>query len=186
MSLAKTQTSPASNPDGALVRSGDAEGPRVAPGRRIVLVIPGAPRTKKTSNRIVRVGGSRKSFKILPSAAHESWFERAMLLMRAEFRALTIAGLAPIARPVHVRAIFYRDAARGDLVGYQQALADFLERAGIIVNDKYVVSWDGTRLEVDRGRPRIEVTVTVLHAPRGGRSARRRSPGPASWAGSGR
>jgi Holliday junction resolvase RusA-like endonuclease len=143
-----------------------AEGARVAPGRRIVLVIPGAPRTKKTSNRIVRVGGYNK---ILPSAAHDLWFERAMLLMRADVRALTTAGLAPIARSVHVRALFYRDAARGDLVGYQQALADFLERAGVIVNDKYVVSWDGTRLEVDRARPRIEVTVTVLDEKGGSR-----------------
>ena len=63
--------------------------------------------------------------------------------------------------PHNCRALFYRDAARGDAVGYYQGLADLLEKRGVISNDKWLVSWDGSRLEIDKENPRVEVTLTV-------------------------
>lgn len=59
-------------------------------------------------------------------------------------------------------AIFYRDANRGDAVGYYQGLADALESAGVLSDDKWIMQWDGTRLAKDAKRPRIEVTLTAL------------------------
>jgi len=65
----------------------------------------------------------------------------------------------PITDEVNCRALFYRDALRGDAVGYYQALADALEEAGIVKNDRLIVSWDGSRLLKDADIPRIEVTL---------------------------
>ena len=65
-----------------------------------------------------------------------------------------------IDQPYNCAALFYRDRDSGDAVGYQQGLADALEKWNILSNDKYLVSWDGTRLLLDRAKPRVEVTLT--------------------------
>lgn len=135
--------------------------------------ISGAPRTKKTSNRIVRCG---KFVKILPSQQYEAWFKDAMkqaAIIRRQLEDLQGASL-PLTGKIQVRALFYRDAARGDLLGYAQGLADYLQEpviskefktirqgAGVILNDSAIVSWDGSRLLVDSAKPRIEVEITV-------------------------
>lgn len=137
--------------------------------------IAGPPRTKKTHNRIVRVG---RFVKILPSEQYEHWFADAMKqapLIRRHLEDLHALSL-PLTGKIHIAAKFYRDAARGDLLGYAQGLADYLQEprmsrdgkvsrdgAGIILNDSQIVSWDGTRLLVDAGNPRIEVEVDVAH-----------------------
>lgn len=72
------------------------------------------------------------------------------------------AALLCLAQPLNCAAIFYRDANRGDAVGYYQWLADALESAGVLSNDKWIVQWDGSRLAKDAKRPRIEVTLTAL------------------------
>jgi glycine/D-amino acid oxidase-like deaminating enzyme len=74
--------------------------------------------------------------------------------------ALATAGMAPIAYPVNCRAIFYRDANRGDAVGYYQGLADVLEKAGVVINDVCITTWDGSRLRKDAANPRVEVELT--------------------------
>ena len=117
----------------------------------------GAPRTKKTSNRIVRVRGRSL---VLPSKANQDWSGPAVLQLRAQMK-----GRPAIATPVNCRALFYRDARRGDAVGYYQALADALEAAGVVVNDVLIETWDGSRLFVDRHAPRIELELTPLVEP---------------------
>jgi Holliday junction resolvase RusA-like endonuclease len=120
------------------------------------LVILGAPRTKKTSNRIFRPAGTKR-LRIVPSATHQAWFAAALPQVRVQN-----AGNAPITQPVSVAAVFYRDALRGDAVGYYQALADLLERSGVVEDDKWIVDWDGSRLRKDADRPRIEVYVQAV------------------------
>jgi hypothetical protein len=71
-------------------------------------------------------------------------------------------GLAPIAEPVNCAALFYRDADRGDAVGFYQGLADLLEKGGVVSNDKWIVTWDGARLCKDASRPRVELTLTKV------------------------
>jgi Holliday junction resolvase RusA-like endonuclease len=123
-------------------------------------VIIGPPRTKKTSNRLVRVRGRHV---VLPSKANASWTSAAVPQMQAaaqrHARRLRLSSAFPLVTRVNVRALFYRDANRGDAVGYYQALADALEAAGVVENDRLCVSWDGSRLLVDRERPRVEVTL---------------------------
>ena len=73
----------------------------------------------------------------------------------------------PIASPVLVYAAFYRESNIGDLVGYQQAMGDVLETAGVIANDKLIALWPmprdgGLPLRKDPARPRVEVEIEVL------------------------
>ena len=124
----------------------------------------GSPRTKKTSNRLVRAGQKPR---ILPSKAWERWAKTARIEgddwqnCVISDRELMVQGDPPIVESPHnCRAIFYRDAKRGDAVGYYQGLADLLERRGIISNDKWLVSWDGSRLLVDHQHPRVKVELT--------------------------
>lgn len=121
------------------------------------LVVYGPPRTKKTSNRIVRAGRRRY---VLPSEPHQRWFCSALPQLKTQWRRL------PLAVPIGVRAIFYRDRATGDLCNYMQALADALERAGVVRNDRLIGSWDGSRLRKDPKCPRVELTITELDPER--------------------
>lgn len=122
----------------------------------LAFVLLGAPRTKKNSGRIVLRG---KHPRLLPSAAFEEWnalVQPQLAMVRAKSKGLPFKG------PVNVKALFLRDANRGDAVGFYQGLADALEEGGIVENDKQVVQWDGTRLLKDAENPRVIVTVEPL------------------------
>ena len=113
--------------------------------------IPGPPRTKKNH------GFRTKSGKQMPSHAFAEWNSAAQIHLLEIRRRLFPAGATFY--PVNCRALFYRDANRGDAVGYYQALADALEEARIVHNDSLIVSWDGSRILKDAANPRIEVTI---------------------------
>jgi hypothetical protein len=118
----------------------------------MTVVVNGAPRTKKNHGRVERRG---KRIVHLPSLAFTKWEAIAKPQLR-----LAWAEYQPIEWPVNVRAHFYRDALTGDAVGYYQALADVLQAACVVTDDKYIVSWDGSRLLKDAERPRVELVIT--------------------------
>jgi len=114
----------------------------------------GAPRTKKNHGKII-VRGKRVLH--VPSDAHQKWFLRAMLdANKARARNPV---LYPVPHPINVSAVFYCEANTGDPVGYYQALADLLQAAGIVGDDKQIRTWWGTYLALDRVNPRIEVML---------------------------
>ncbi len=122
----------------------------------------GAPRTKKTSNRLVPAKGNRRAV-ILPSAAFTAWNRIAQMeLARVRSQDHPIDSAFPIEFNVNVRAWFYRDAERGDACNYYEALADALQEGWIVVNDSQIVSWDGSRLLFDKANPRVEVWITEI------------------------
>lgn len=135
------------------------------------ILVPTRPTTKKTSSSIVykRVptrklpsghcgACGRGSLPIvLPSDTYRLFEPVAVALLMKAWQ-----GRAPLTGPVHVSAVFYREAARGDLVGFMQALADVLEKAGVVDNDRQIECWDGTRLDKDADRPRIELVIREL------------------------
>lgn len=88
------------------------------------LILPGAPRTKKNSGRIVPRGGRHI---ILPSEAWQKWCDLLAPALRAKLAAM---GFAPIAQPVNCRALFFRDADRGDAVGFIKASPIYSSTAG--------------------------------------------------------
>lgn len=131
----------------------------------IRLVIIGAPRTKKNHGRVIQRG--KRRFHV-PSEAHEAWATAAVFQLQVQARRLPsdlpVVLLPYFTAPVNLCARIYRDADRGDAVGYYQAIADVLEDAGIVANDRLIASWDGTRLYVDRRRPRVEIDLSPLAA----------------------
>ena len=140
------------------------------PGESITFVLPVTPRTKKNHGKVVQ-RGARKFH--VPSDAYRE-MEGQIVMWAHDIPgyvehwnvrvgcAVWCACELFLAQPLNCCAIFYRDADRGDAVGYYQGLADALEAAGVVADDKWIKQWDGARLEKDAGRPRIEVTLTAI------------------------
>lgn len=141
------------------------------------LILPSAPRTKKTSNRLVSIHtkDGRNFKKILPSKQYQRWFDHIMTYAPIIRRQAKLAGFTlPMTGPVEVTALFFRDAEWGDLTGYLNALADAIQAPvirdgklvrdglGIIEDDRQITSWDGSRLAKDVANPRIEIDVIPL------------------------
>jgi hypothetical protein len=120
----------------------------------ITFTIHGAPRTKKNHGRTVTVRGKPLH---LPSDAYTAWDRSAQFLLIPVRRQLG----QPIAEPINCAALFYREAAIGDAVGYYQALADTPQKARIVVDDRLIVSWDGSRMLKDEKHPRVEVALSL-------------------------
>jgi len=126
----------------------------------VIFVIEGAPRTKKNSLRRIRRG--RRTFTV-PSAAHEAWAASAIPQLRAQRPKGMGGGLPVFMGDVTLRALVYRErSGTADLLNYLAAVSDALEAAGVLADDKLVASVDGSRLLLDRARPRVEVELTVF------------------------
>lgn len=68
----------------------------------------------------------------------------------------------PIDRPCELFVHYYMPsrAAWPDLVGLMQATADLLEAAGVLENDRLILSWQGTNIEgIDKDNPRAEISL---------------------------
>ncbi len=116
------------------------------------LVIVGPPRTKKTSQRIVRNRKTGKPF-VIGSDKTRAWANTATLQLKSQWHR------EPLSCSVAVKATFYRVRRTGDLTNFAQSLGDVLQGT-VIVNDRQIVSWDGSRLEWDKKRPRVEVEIS--------------------------
>ncbi len=124
----------------------------------LTITLPGAPRTKKNSANI-QMAGKRKIVK--PSEAWLAWRDRVQAWLWKQPLVFRRSFPLPTA-DYNIAAIFYRDALRGDAVGYYQGVADVLEDVGILTNDEQLVQWDGSRLSIDRDLPRVELTLTPI------------------------
>lgn len=110
--------------------------------QRLSFVIPVAPRTKKTSNVIIRrrgedgrqlgacpmCGQAQGQQMVLPSEPFREWFKWAMHYAAVIRGQLAAAGVElPVRGPVSVTASFYRESLTGDYAGFIQALGDWLQ-----------------------------------------------------------
>lgn len=157
----------------------------------IRFVLTGPPRTKKNSPipTPAKTRDGRPFVRVLPSAAYRQWFQCAMQQGPGIRLALARAGVElPIRGLVNMAAVIYREVATGDLLGYLDGLADALQQPklkvdgkarqivadakgrprlsrngiAVIVDDRQIVSLDGSRLAKDAACPRIEVELTVV------------------------
>ena len=126
---------------------------RAGNGDQVTFTILGAPRTKKTSNRIVTRKRDGRQF-VIPSSANESWTKTAVLQLRSQRK------VPPLDVPVNLAATVYREKNLGDLIGYLQAIADALETAEVVTNDRLIVGFDGSRMAKDAANPRVEIALT--------------------------
>ena len=92
--------------------------------------------------------------RLLPSKKYREYEEASMwCLQRNE----------PITTPVNVQCLFYMPTLRRvDLVNLLEAACDVLVTAGVLADDNsgIVVSHDGSRVLLDRDRPRTEIYIT--------------------------
>lgn len=114
------------------------------------LVLEGPPRTKNT-------GKSPRPGVVIPSATYRRWFAASMSQVRALRDRGLLVGTA--SEPVTVTALWFRDRNAGDEDRFKVGLGDFLQRAGLVLNDD-LIHWSGDcRREIDRERPRTEVLI---------------------------
>lgn len=122
--------------------------------REYTLFIPGRPYTKKNSGRYVGHG------RYLPSKQFCAYEDRSLPVLNAHKRNLGL--IEPIDYPVEVTALYVMDSRSGwpDLVGLMQATADLLETAGILEDDRVIVSWGTTHIaKVDRKQPGVGIRI---------------------------
>jgi len=126
------------------------------PGGGWPLIVHGVPRTKKNSLRMALNRSTGGRFPIQSKAA-KRWEHLAVLQLQMQW-----GDLPALAEPVGVHAVVFRQRDVGDLNNYLAAIADALEHAGVLVNDKYIRNWDGSRLNKDALHPRVELLITRL------------------------
>ncbi len=118
------------------------------------LVISGQPITKKNSQVIRCINGYPL---VNQSKAYRAYEKKALAEMVA-YPGETIRG------PVMVRVLYWlKDRRRPDLTNLLQATADILEKAGVIANDRNIVSWDGSRIMGVSHNPRAEITIRPIN-----------------------
>jgi Holliday junction resolvase RusA-like endonuclease len=105
----------------------------------------GRPTTKKNHGQIIMhppvIPGGKKRRMFIPSKQFNAYQDMAL-----EQLALQHNGHVAIDFPVRVRALYYfKDGRQADLINLEQATADILQKAGVLHDDKYIVSWDGSR-----------------------------------------
>lgn len=117
-------------------------------------MIPINPITKKNSQQILINPKTRKPF-ITQSKAYKQYEKDAGWFVRMK--------MEPINQPVNVKCIFYRDSERRcDLTNLLEAIDDILVKYGVLADDnfKIIASHDGSRVLVDKVKPRTEIEIT--------------------------
>lgn len=147
-------------------------------------VIEGVPRTKKTSNQGVVIpvkkdgrpvfgkdGKPKMRAMMFPAEEWREWVKDARIRYEAglitfyQKRALLVMDGAttewvPLGAPLNCRALVYLgNRQHGDTLGYLQGLADLLEARRVVENDRFLVTWDGSRCVHDGSVPRVDVTL---------------------------
>jgi len=118
-----------------------------------VIKIPGRPVTKKNSIMARCVNGKPVIFQ---SKAYRD-FEKTALQSLADYQGPRFTG------PVQVKATYWlADNRHPDLNNLMAATADILEKAGIIRNDRDIISWDGSRILGVSHNPRTEIVITSM------------------------
>ena len=121
------------------------------------IVLTGAPRTKKNSQRIIRIGrGSR----ILPSEAYLGYAADCGAQLTAQR-----AANAGIDYPVNVACVYFMPTRRRvDLVNLLEATCDILKDNFVVLDDcaSIVAGHDGSRVAYDKANPRVEITITRI------------------------
>lgn len=117
----------------------------------------GPPRTKKNHQRIMRGAGGKPT--IAQSKEYIQYEKDCLWQIRSPPR--------PLAGPVNVRCLYYMpDRRRVDLTNLLEATDDILVKAGVLADDRssIVVGHDGSRVLLDRQRPRVEITIIEARA----------------------
>ena len=119
-------------------------------------MIPLNPRTKKNSQKII-MNRRTHSPMIVQNDKYKQYEKDAGWFLKRL--------ASPIAVPVNVKCVFYRDSARRvDLTNLLEAIDDILIKYKILEDDNFeiIVAHDGSRVYIDRENPRTEIEITRI------------------------
>lgn len=123
------------------------------------LTIPGRPVPKK-NNQIMIKGRNL----ILPSKAYKAYIDFCVGSKdRRKVGFLMLYGNIQFSGPVRIDAHYWLPDYRWwpDLVGLLQATGDIMQAAGIIKDDKQVITWGTSQIMgIDVNNPRVEITIS--------------------------
>lgn len=125
---------------------------------KIETVVYGEPASKKNSQQIAYNPKTKRPF-IMQNARYKQ-YERNTV---HQLKKLGIKD--PIAEPVNVKCIFYRQTHRRiDLSNLISAISDVLVVAGVLEDDNstVIVGYDGSRVRYDKDNPRTEIVIETL------------------------
>lgn len=118
------------------------------------IIIPGGPATKKNS-QVIRCYNGKPV--VIQSKSYRT-YEKAALKALQPYQNLKFSG------PVEVTALYWlKDNRRPDLNNLMAATADILEKAGIVKNDRDIISWDGSRIMGTSPNPRAEIVIRAAN-----------------------
>lgn len=128
------------------------------------LTIYGNPVTKKNSQRILYkfTKFGRKNPFIAPSKAYVDYETDCLRQIKRP--------RSPISARVNVRCVYYmKTARRVDLANLIEATTDILVKAHMLEDDnsKIVAAHDGSRVELDRKKPRVEIEIEEMEDENG-------------------
>jgi Holliday junction resolvase RusA-like endonuclease len=129
------------------------------------LVVDGPPASKKNSQQLGYVGKKcpacgRALMRIFPSKDYRNWERSALKQLAPQWHDPPLGSKDQI---LWVRAVFYlAKRQRPDLTNLEEAVGDLLEKAGVITNDYWIGSWDGSRKAKDWEEPRVEITIRLM------------------------
>ena len=112
----------------------------------------GAPRTKKNHQQILKNRSGRPF--VAPSKEFQIYQEKCLWQIKTPQRSISEA--------VNVKAVYYMpNRRRVDLVNLLEATCDILVKAGVLADDcaTIVAGHDGSRVLLDRKRPRVEIEI---------------------------
>lgn len=121
----------------------------------MMITLPGEPRTKKNSQRIVYRNGKPI---VLPSKQYKEYREICIWRIPAHQK-------AHISEAVNMQCVYYmRTTRKVDLANLLEATCDILVDAGVLEDDNsnIIVGHDGSRVCYDKLDPRVEITITKV------------------------
>lgn len=123
------------------------------------LTLYGNPVTKKNSQRILYkfTKFGRKTPFIAPSKAYVDYETDCLRQIKRPH--------SPISARVNVRCVYYmKTARRVDLANLIEATTDILVKAHVLEDDNstIVAAHDGSRVELDRKNPRVEIEIEEM------------------------
>lgn len=129
----------------------------VCPGR------PGRGKNGKRAFATVNRATGKVTAHVAASKSVQRWYRDQVPKLTEQFRAYHLPPLAEFVRVdiavYHADDILASQSADGD--GVQSAVWDALQKAGILVDDRYVQAWSGERHH-DPINPRVEIDVRTL------------------------
>ena len=119
-------------------------------------LIPLNPRTKKNNQKIIK-NPRTGALMIIQNDIYKQYERDAGWFLKKP--------ASPISEPINIKCVFYRDSRRKvDLTNLLEAIDDILVKYKIIEDDNFEIirGHDGSRVYVDKERPRTEIEITRL------------------------